>query len=193
MGALEHLRELRRTVRNERFTLRIQCVAQRSNLHQLVDLVKWSAGYGVSEIQFLSIHNNGNFSDDIERSRLRHTAENANRRMLDALRAGTELGIRVRAFPLIDPSASQAREFQAAVGENIAITFPIEVYYSRYYSPGLGTAQHPANNDLRRCHLAWAECFVGVDGRVAPCCIDLEKTTVGLSGTDRRWSVGVKR
>jgi len=189
VAALEHLRELRRTVRNERFTLRIQCVAQQSNLRQLVDVVKWSAGYGVSEIQFLSIHNNGDFSDYIERSRLRHIAEDANRRMLDALRAGTELGIRVRAFPLIGPSASQAREFQDAVEENTAITFPIEVYYSRYYSPGLGTAKHPANNDPRQCQLAWAECFVGADGRVAPCCIDLEKTTVGNLYDDDFWTI----
>jgi MoaA/NifB/PqqE/SkfB family radical SAM enzyme len=189
VAALEHLRELRRTVRNERFTLRIQCVAQQSNLHQLVDLVKWSAGYGVSEIQFLSIHNNGNFSDYIERSRLRHAAENANRQMLDALRAATELGIRVRAFPLIDPSASQAREFQAAVRENLASTFSIEVYYSRYYSPGLGTAQHPANNDLRQCELAWSECFVGADGRVAPCCVNLEKTMVGNLYDDDFWTI----
>jgi MoaA/NifB/PqqE/SkfB family radical SAM enzyme len=189
VAALEHLRELRGLVHNKRFTLRIQCVAQQSNLHQLVDLVKWSAGYGVSEIQFLSIHNNGNFSDYIERSRLRHIAADANRRMLDALRAGTALGIRVRAFPLIDPSAAQAREFHAAVEENIASTYPLEVYYSSYYSPDLGTAQHPANNDLRRCHLAWAECFVGVDGRVAPCCIDLEKTTVGNLYDDDFWTI----
>lgn len=189
VAALEHLCELRRMVRNERFSLRIQCVAQQSNLHQLVDLIKWSAGYGVSEIQLLSIHNNGNFSDYIENSMLRHIPENANRRMLEALRAGTKLGIRVRPFPLIGPTASQAREFQAAVEENRAITFPIEGYFSRYYHPGLGSAEHPANNDMRRCHLAWAECFVAADGRLAPCCVNLEKTTVGNLYDDDFWTI----
>jgi MoaA/NifB/PqqE/SkfB family radical SAM enzyme len=185
VAALEHLRELQRRVRNERFNLRIQCVAQQSNLHQLADLVRWSAGYGAIEVQFLSIHNNGNFSDELERARLRYIPDYANAQMIEALRVGTKLGVRVRPFQLLSPSRSVADEFQAALQDNLTIAFPID----GQYSPALGSALHPANNEHRMCHLAWMECFVGADGRVAPCCINLEKTTVGNLYDDSFWAI----
>jgi MoaA/NifB/PqqE/SkfB family radical SAM enzyme len=185
VGALEHLRDLQRKIRNNRFNLRIQCVAQRSNLHQLVDLVRWSANYDAMEVQFLSIHNYGNFSDYIERSRLVYAPGNAMRELLNAVREGTRLGIRVNPCPVDCSDAALNREMQAAVQENVDATSRLD----EYYALATGLAEHPANDPQRRCHMAWADCFLCADGTVAPCCINLDETRVGNLYDEDFWTI----
>src|SRR5579875_1533150 len=184
-GALEHLRDLQKKIRNKRFNLRIQCVAQRSNLHQLVDLVRWSKNYDVMEVQFLSIHNYGNFSDYIERSRLVYASDQAMRELLKAVREGTRLGIRVNPCPVDCSDAELNREMQAAVQENVDATPRLD----EYYALATGLAEHPANDPLRRCYMAWADCFICADGTVAPCCINLDQTRVGNLYDEDFWTI----
>jgi len=185
VAALEHLGSLQRRLKNKRFHVRIQCVAQQSNLDQLVDLVKWAAGYGALEVQFLPIHNFGNHADYIEQARLHHTPDHANRQVLAAMRAGTRLGVRVRGFPPMNPDPSLSREYQAAADENIYKTRRLDSIYDL----ALNMPEHPANNADGKCLLAWSECFVCADGKIAPCCMDLTQTTVGNLYDDDFWSI----
>jgi MoaA/NifB/PqqE/SkfB family radical SAM enzyme len=185
VGALEHLRELQKKVRNKRFNLRIQCVAQRSNLHQLADLVRWSSNFGVIEVQFLSIHNYGNLSDYIEQSRLVHLPQEAARQLLSAVREGTRLGIRVRPCPVDCPDAALNQQLHTAAQENVDST----PWVDDYYDMAIGLAEHPANDPRGRCYMAWADCFVCADGTVAPCCINLDETRVGNLYDDDFWTI----
>jgi MoaA/NifB/PqqE/SkfB family radical SAM enzyme len=185
VGALEHLRTLQRQVRNKRFHIRVQCVAQQSNLDQLVDLVKWAASYDAREIQFLPIHNFGDHAQYIEQAKLHHTPDRVNREMLEAVRTGTKLGVRVRPVPPLNPSSSLSREYQAATDENIYVTRRLDDIYDL----ALNMPEHPANNADGRCSLAWSECFICADGKVAPCCIDLTQTTVGNLYDDDFWTI----
>jgi MoaA/NifB/PqqE/SkfB family radical SAM enzyme len=185
VGALEYFRTLQRQIKNKRFHIRIQCVAQQSNLDQVVDLVKWGASYGAREIQFLPIHNFGHHSEYIEQAMLYHTPERVNSRMLEAVRTGTKLGVRVRPVPPLNPGPALTREFQAAADENIYATRRLDDLYDL----ALNMPEHPANNPDGRCSLAWSECFICADGKVAPCCIDLTQTTVGNLYDDDFWTI----
>jgi radical SAM protein with 4Fe4S-binding SPASM domain len=111
----------------------------------------------------------------LEEAKLQRTPEYANRQMLDAVRAGTRLGIRVRPFPPFAPSESFAQEFRAAVEENLSGPNKADHYYRQVQY----LAEFPSNNPDRKCYLAWSECFVGADGKVAPCDMYLDVTTVG--------------
>ncbi len=185
VGALEHLRDLQRKLRNQRFNLRIQCVAQRSNLHQLEDLVRWSANYDAIEVQFLSIHNYGNFSDQIERSRLVYAPDEAMRQLLKAVREGTRRGIRVRPCPVNCADPALDRQLHDAVEENLDATPRVDSYYDL----AIGLAEHPANHPQRKCYMAWADCFLCADGTVAPCCINLDETKVGNLYDEDFWTI----
>lgn len=185
VARLEHLLSLQQQLKNERFHVRIQCVAQQSNIGQLVDLIKWAASYGAREVQFLPIHNFGNHADYIEQAKLHHTPDYANSQTLEAVRTGTRLGVRVRPYPPLNPTPALSREFQAATDENIYATRRLDDIYDL----ALNMPEHPANNPDGRCHLAWSECFVCADGKVAPCCIDLTQTTVGNLYDDDFWSI----
>jgi len=185
VAALEHLQSLQGEIKSKRFHVRIQCVAQQSNLDQLVDLVKWAASYGALEVQFLPIHNFGNHADYIEQARLHHTPDHANRKVLEAMRTGTRLGVRVRGFPPMNPDPSLSREYQAAADENIYKTRRLDSIYDL----ALNMPEHPANNPDGKCLLAWSECFVCADGKIAPCCMDLTQTTVGNLYDDDFWSI----
>ncbi len=175
LAAIEYLRALNRGINNQRFNLRVQCVAQRSNLHQLSDLVEWAAHYGIEEVQFLPLQNFGNVPATLAETKLQRVPQDANRMMLAALRTGTRLGVRVRPFPPFDPDESFRREFHAAVEENLSWAINADQYYHQI----AGIAETPSNNPDRRCHLAWSECFIGADGKVAPCDMYLDVTTVG--------------
>ncbi len=175
VAAIEYMRELNRGLHNPRFNLRIQCVAQRSNLEQLSPLVEWAARYGIEEVQFLPLQNFGNVPAQLEEIKLQRVPDYANRKMLEALRTGTRLGVRVRPFPPFDPDESFSREFQAAVRENLSWATNADQFYHQI----AGIAEAPSNYPDRRCHLAWSECFIGADGKVAPCDMYLDVTTAG--------------
>ncbi len=175
VAAIEYLCELNRSISNQRFNMRVQCVAQRSNLHQLSDLVEWASRYGIEEVQFLPLQNFGNVPATLEETKLQRDPLEANRMMLAALRTGTRLGVRVRPFPPFDPDEAFRREFHAAVEENLSWAINADQYYHQI----AGIAETPSNNPDRRCHLAWSECFIGADGKVAPCDMYLDVTTVG--------------
>ena len=76
-------------------------------------------------------------------------------------------------------------QLQSAIQDNLAATPRVDTYYDT--APGL--AEHPANHPERRCYLAWSECFVCADGKVAPCCIDLDETTVGNLYDEDFWAI----
>ena len=120
IGAIEHLRELSCSIKNRRFDIRIQCVAQRSNIHQLSDLVEWAARFGIEDVQFLPLQNFGMPQSYLEEAKLQRIPESANSQMLAAVRTGTRLGVRVRAFPPFDPDEALAQEFQNAIEENLS-------------------------------------------------------------------------
>ncbi len=185
VAALRHLVELNRSVKNPRFNLRIQCVAQQSNLHQLADLVRWAKHYGIGEVQFLPLQNFGHNLDYLEQAKLQHTPDDANHHMLAAVRAGTALGIRVRPVPPFNSSPAVEREFGAALEENLRASAEA----GEFYRPLAAMAEHPANNPDRKCFLAWSECFIGVDGSVAPCDMYLDATTVGNLYDDDFWDI----
>jgi radical SAM protein with 4Fe4S-binding SPASM domain len=184
-AALGYLVELNRSIRNPRFNLRMQCVAQQSNLHQLADLVRWAHAYEAREVQFLPLQNFGHFSDYLEQSKLQHTPENANRQMLAAIRAGTALGVRVRPFPPFNPDPALEREFRDSIEENLHASRSID----GLYRPLARMAEHPSNNADRKCFMAWSECFIGVDGNVAPCDMYLDVTTVGNLYDNNFWDI----
>ena len=184
IGAIEHLRELSCSIKNRRFDIRIQCVAQRSNIHQLSDLVEWAARFGIEDVQFLPLQNFGMPQSYLEEAKLQRIPESANSQMLAAVRTGTRLGVRVRAFPPFDPDEALAQEFQNAIEENLR---PIKA--DQYYHQIAGIAEAPSNNPERNCYLAWSECFIGADGKVAPCDMYLDVTTVGNLYDDDFWDI----
>lgn len=131
---------------------------------------------GVREVQFLPLHDFGAFSPEISAAKLQHRPVRANSRMLEALRMGTCVGVRVRPFPLMPPfEDAAARDFAAAVEENLESTADADLYQADQGA----LAEHPANTPGHKCHLAWSECFVGVDGTLTPCDMYIEKLAVG--------------
>ena len=185
IGAIEHLRELSCSIKNRRFDIRIQCVAQRSNIHQLSDLVEWAARFGIEDVQFLPLQNFGMPQSYLEEAKLQRIPESANSQMLAAVRTGTRLGVRVRAFPPFDPDEALAQEFQNAIEENLSRPIKADQYYHQI----AGIAEAPSNNPERNCYLAWSECFIGADGKVAPCDMYLDVTTVGNLYDDDFWDI----
>lgn len=176
VAAIAFMQELKRQLKQERFSLTIQCVAQQSNVHQLCDLVSWSAACGAEAVQFLPLHTFGMSNTYLEKARLDHSPRQANEEMLKAIRLGSDLGIKIWPFPPMVPDALFMDEWWAAVEENHRLPSAADGYLQEQAKH---LAQHPANVPTRRCLMAWAECFIGVDGAVAPCDMDLERTTVG--------------
>jgi radical SAM protein with 4Fe4S-binding SPASM domain len=185
IAAIEYLRELNRSINNRRFDIRIQCVAQRSNIHQLSDLVEWAARFGVEDVQFLPLQNFGMPQTYLEEAKLQRIPKTANSQMLAAVRMGTRLGVRVRPFPPFDPDEALGREFQSAIEENLSKPIKADQYYHQI----AGIAEAPSNNPERDCYLAWSECFIGADGKVAPCDMYLDVTTVGNLYDDDFWDI----
>ena len=88
----------------------------------------------------------------LREAKLQRTLEAANRAMLDALRAGTRHSVRVRPFPLLDPTAALAAEFEETVAENLRDPIGIDEWWHRVEQ----LAEHPANRADHTCHLAWS-------------------------------------
>jgi MoaA/NifB/PqqE/SkfB family radical SAM enzyme len=185
VAAIRHMQELKESLKRPRFNLRIQCVAQQSNLHQLAELVEWAAALGIEEVQFLPLHNFGMPYPYLEQAKLQNSPHEANTRMFDALRVGTRLGVRVRPFPPFPQNDAFHSEFQEAVEENLQKPIQADPYYDGMKN----LAEHPANRWDRHCQLAWAECFIGVDGTVTPCDMYIEKLAGGNLYDDDFWTI----
>lgn len=176
VAGLTRLAELRRETGNRRFHVRVQCVAQQANLHQLAALVEWCAGFGVQEVQFLPLHRFGREGDDYFSSQmLDPTPDAANRAALDAVRAGTRLGLRVRPFPAYHGDEGLRATLTEAIAANWSRAIPADEFYA-----AIGpVAEHPANDPEHTCFMAWSEAFIGSNGLIAPCDMVLSRTTVG--------------
>lgn len=176
VAGLTRLEELRRETGNRRFHVRVQCVAQQANLGQLAALVEWCAGLGVQEVQLLPLHRFGREGDAYFSSQmLDPTPDAANRAALDAVRAGTRHGLRVRPFPAYHGDAGLRATLAEAVAENWSRPIPADEFYA-----AIGpVAEHPANDPAHTCFMAWSEAFIGSNGLIAPCDMVLSRTTVG--------------
>jgi radical SAM protein with 4Fe4S-binding SPASM domain len=175
VAAIESMQALRHSLKQRRFNLRVQCVAQQANLRQLADLVTWAASMGIEEVQFLPLQNFGMPHAYLRDAKLQRTPELANQAMLDAIRTGTKRGVRVRPFPLLDPTGALASQFEEAVSQNLRRPIAMDEWFGEIRP----LAEHPANRADHTCHLAWSECFIGVDGGIAPCDMYLAETTMG--------------
>ena len=176
VAAIAHMQELKARLKRERFGVTIQCVAQQANLGQWSDLVRWAAACGAKDIQFLPLHTYGMTHSYLQQARLDHTPRRANEEMLAAIRLGSALDVKVWPFPPFAADEPFREAWWAALEENHRRS-SVADGYARAEAGHLSA--HPANDPHRRCFMAWSDCFVGVDGAVAPCDMDLARLTVG--------------